>query len=169
MARIIHKNLGYEKRSIAKKMYQIRILSDLLYELDKKFKKERLEQVIWTWEGGITFKNLNKEEFKKVKTVLKSWDLSQLEKTSNEDGIKLEGTIAEKYLKSKHGDIKVRVYIDFNWSLPETCTITYKTSFKKLNKDKYQMINGELHEEVITTEIDCKKPVLSSVFDAAEA
>ena len=167
MARNLHKTLSYEKRLIAKKMYQIRILSDLLYELDGEFDKTRLEQIIWTWEGGMTFTDLNKNEFKKVKSILKRYGLSRLQKTSNEDGIKLEGTIADKFIQSKYGDIKVHVYVEFNWALPKTCTVTYKTSLKKLKQDKYQMIDGEIHEEVITTEIDCEKPVLAAVFDAA--
>ena len=37
MARNIHLALSYEKRLLAKKMYQIRILSDELYDLDSVF------------------------------------------------------------------------------------------------------------------------------------
>ena len=167
MARNLHKSLGYEKRLLGKKMYQIRVLSDLLYELDTVFNRTRLEQAIWTWEGGMVFTNLKKEEFKKVKLILKKFGLSKLQKLHEEDQIKLEGSIAEKFLRSRYGDIKVRVSIEFTWALPDSCTVIYNTTLKKVDSDRFQMLDGELHEEVITTEIDCKKPVLSAVFGAA--
>ena len=72
MARNIHLALSYEKRLLAKKMYQIRILSDVLYELDSVFDRARLDQVIWTWESGLTFSDLKKEEFKKKEDRMKS-------------------------------------------------------------------------------------------------
>jgi hypothetical protein len=169
MARNIHLALSYEKRLLAKKMYQIRILSDVLYELDSVFDRARLDQVIWTWESGLTFSDLKKEEFKKVKNILKKYNLSKLQKTSNEEGIKLEGVIAEKYLNSKHGDMKAKIWVDFNWKLPDTCKITYKTTLHVADKERFRVIDGVIHEEVIVTEVDCKKPVLSSVFDAATA
>ena len=86
-----HKMLSWEKRRIVERSYQIQAMSDVLYNIEEDIGYERLKKVSYTWGSGITFTNLNKEEFKVVKSLLPS--MSKLDKVSNEYGLTLKGRL----------------------------------------------------------------------------
>ena len=156
-----HKMLSWEKRRIVERSYQIQAMSDVLYNIEEDIGYERLKKVSYTWGSGITFTNLNKEEFKVVKSLLPS--MSKLDKVSNEYGLTLKGRFAETTIK----DWNIHLTVDFKWALPDTCVLEYKDVIKDVNPDHYFVAkDGKVMHKTKETIVNCDKPMLEAVFSA---
>ena len=170
MARNIHTNLWYEKDSLSRRMYQIRIMSDLMYALDGFLSKSRQESVLWTWSGGIRFNDLTKDEYRHVRTVLRKFGHGKLQKMSNSDGITLSGNFAESEVDRRTSSgirpLKVWCSVEFIWGLPDSCEVTYVETFRKADTERFFVKDGEIHEKIEEAKVECSKPVLEAVFDA---
>ena len=171
MARNLHRNLWYEKDNISRRMYQVRIMSDVMYELDKVFSKGRQKNAFWTWNGGIRFTDLTKKEYRAVRKTLHNFGLGKMQKMTNEDGINLSGNFADAEMERRLTDtgtmhpLKVWVNAEFTWGLPDSCEITYKETFRKADANRFFIQDGEVHEKLEEAQIECNKPVLEAVFD----
>ena len=170
MARNIHTNLWYEKDNLTRRMYQIRIMSDLMYDLDGIFSKSRQENVIQTWSGGIGFTDLTKDEYRHVRTLLRKLGHGKLQKMSNSDGITLSGNFAESEVDRRTSSglrpLKVWCSVEFIWGLPDSCEVTYKETFRLADTERFFVKDGEIHEKNIEAKVECSKPVMEAVFDA---
>ena len=170
MARNIHTNLWYEKDNLTRRMYQIRIMSDLMYDLDGIFSKSRQENVIQTWSGGIGFTDLTKDEYRHVRALLRKYGHGKLQKMSNSDGITLSGNFAESTVDRRTSSglrpLKVWCNVEFMWGLPDSCEVTYVETFRKADTERFFVKDGEIHEKIEEAKVECSKPVLEAVFDA---
>jgi len=170
MARNIHANLWYEKDALTKRMYQIRIMSDMMYDLDSIFSKSRQENVIQTWSGGIGFTDLTKDEYRHVRTVLRKYGHGKLQKMSNSDGITLSGNFAESEVERRTASglrpLKVWCTVEFVWGLPDSCEVTYEETFRIADAERFFIKGGVIHEKNVEAKVECSKPVMEAVFDA---
>ena len=155
-----HKMLSWEKRRIVERTYQINVLSDALYKLQKVFGKERLYKIAYTWGSGITFTGVTRKELSTIKLLLPK--MSKLTKSSNEYGLTMKGTFAEKEIK----DYKVTLTVDFKWGLPDTCEIEYKDVIKDANPEHYFVENGVIKHKTKESVVNCDKPLMEAVFSA---
>lgn len=154
-----HKLLNWEKRRMIERNYQIQVLSDALYDIQKVIGAERLQKVSYTWGSGITFSGLTKEEFNNIKILLPR--LGKLDKNSNEYGLNLKGRFGE----SEINGWMVHVTVDFKWGLPDSCVLEYKVGVEEADPDSYFVgIDGKVKHKTRKTVVNCDKPMLESVF-----
>ena len=174
MARNLHRNLWYEKDNLNRRAYQVRVMSDVMYELDKVFSKGRQKNAFWTWNGGIRFTDLTKKEYRATRQILHDFGLGKMQKMTNQDGINLSGNFAETVIERRLTSgamhpLKVWVNAEFMWGLPDSCEITYKETFRKADTDRFCVQDGEVREKLTETQIECNKPVMEAVFDTPSA
>tara|TARA_R100000458_G_scaffold55570_1_gene59642 strand:- start:374 stop:877 length:504 start_codon:yes stop_codon:yes gene_type:complete len=162
MARKIHKSLEYEKKEIAHAKYQMGVLSDVLYDLEMTISPEFVEQKVWTYGSGITFKDTDQEEYTLCKNILPR--LSQLDKESSKHGIVLSGSFAESKVSGK----QVAVRVSFKWDVPDSCELITKTTTEEVGSDYYVNDDGVIMHKRTETIVNCTKPVLESVFRSKE-
>lgn len=162
MARKIHKNLDFEKKSIAHSKYQIKSLSDILYKIQDKFGKEFVNTSVWTYGGGISFRDTNEVQYAWIKNILPR--LTKLNKESSQYGLSLFGHCCETEIL----DQKVRLQVKFKWDIPDTCEIKTNTTNVKVGDNYFVGDDGNIYCKQTEKEVVCTKPILKSVFNEKE-
>ncbi len=163
MARKIHKSLEYEKKELAHAKYMLGVLSDVLYDIDKELGSSFIENQVWSYGCGITFKDTDQEQYAFIKSILPR--LSQLDKESSKYGICLKGKFSDDVIAGKPVDLVV----SFKWDVPDTCEIVTKVIKEKVGTDYYVDENGDIFHNKTEVEVNCTQPVLESVFQNKES
>lgn len=159
MARKIHKNLSYEKKELAHAKYHLGILSGICYDIEKQFGKNFLDEQVWTYGMGITFKDTNQEQYKTIKSILPR--LGKMDKESSKRGIVISGTCAEKQVAGQLTNLAV----NFKWDVPDTCEIVTNVIKREASPEEYHIDDdGTIYHITHETKVNCTEPVLESVF-----
>jgi len=186
----VHHHLYFEYKEFRLAEVRLKFLSNFLDDIDKEFGsdwsiatteqlREGLSDKVWTYGMGITFRDLNETEYKKVRKILKEnyfVNLSELEKDSSITNLRLKGRtpIGQVVLEwesnipdEPHIDTEpVELDISFEWGLPDSCEIIETVVKERLTDENYVVENGKQYRTSINREVKCSKPMLQSVFDA---
>jgi len=162
MARKIHKHLSYEKKEVAHAKYQLDRLSDICYEIEKVLGKTFLEDKVWTYGCGITFRDTDQDQYAILKGILPR--LGRLDKESSEHGIRLQGRCCEDKIMGS----KVSLTVSFKWDVPDTCEIITTIVKEKVSGDYFVDDSGDIFHNKTEIQINCAEPVLESVFRKKE-
>ena len=165
MARNIHKILDYEKKEVDTAMTQLRLVSDICYMLSEN--GIDLGNV-WTWGSGMSFNDLSKSEYEKVKGLIP--ELGRFDKESDRWGLSLIGQIRGNDVVRRDKDrtrYPVYVTIKFQWDVPDTWEVKTVETIKKIGKaDEFKVgEDGQMYQTVLETKVECSKPILESVFN----
>ena len=183
----VHYALWYEYKELRFAEVRLNFLSEFLTEIDGMFGEDwntsglnGNSERIFTYGMGMTFRDLNEDEYKAVRKILRktpSIDLGELKKDSNLTGLSLKGrvqigqVIIEWENKDNpdepHIDTKpVEFDISFEWGLPDTCEVVETVVEEELTDKNYVIRKGKGYVTSVKREIKCTKPLLQSVFDA---
>lgn len=174
MARTIHKGLLWEKNYANKNLWQVKVLSDVLYSIDETFGKDWNDKNggykarFWTYSSGIQFDQLTREEFKKVKSFIPN--LSVLDKHSNEHGFRLTGTFGQGYKKDQTMSKGINSWscsIAFAWGLPDSCKVIRKEVISPADAETYYVdaVTGNIMQKRIQGDVQCDGPIMDAIFN----
>ena len=166
MARNIHRTLDYEKKEVDVAMAQLRLVSDICYTLSENGVDLG---GVWTWGNGMSFNDLTKPEYEKIRGLLPN--IGRFDKESDKWGLSLIGQIKGKdvvrrnYEKTRY---PVFVTIKFQWDVPDTCEVkTIEVTEPIGDKNKFHVgEDGQMYQTKLETRVECNKPVLESVFNS---
>lgn len=183
----LHPTLQYEKKRVDEAEVQFNFINELVWRCDKKFGEEWIRKSIWSYGSGIEFKELSEENYLWVKRTLTKMvenetgdsRLGDFKKESNARTLELSKSIGIGYILYADGPTEsqafVNIAVSFNWGLPDTCEVTYKTETKLVKEGSFQEKrydgfrkderDGKLYHTETTEVVKCNKPILQAVFE----
>ena len=157
---ITHRNLDYESKERRRLNLIVPFLSQKLYELDKALGKHRVDDCVWTYTVGITFRDLTEKE---LKTVKKVFNINNLEKDISEYGVKFYSRDYDTMLRVD--DRPIKLSIEFRWDLPETCEIEYVDNWVECQDEIKQGDDGKFLLKEINTKVNCgESTMMKAIF-----
>lgn len=166
MARNIHRYLDYEKKEVDVAIAQLKLVSDIFYLLSEN----GIDLGgVWTWGSGMSFNDLSKSEYEKVKGLLP--DVARYDKESDKWGLSLIGQIrGDDVVRRNKEKTRYPVYvtIKFQWDVPDTCEVkTIEVTEPIGDKNKFHVgEDGQMYQTKLETKVECSKPILESVFSS---
>lgn len=157
---ITHRNLDYESKERRKLNIVVPFLSQKLYELDKALGKHRVDDCVWTYTVGLTFRDLTESE---MKTVKKVFGISELKKDISEYGVKFYNSTYDTGLRID--DRPITLSVEFRWDLPETCEIEYVENWVECQDEVKQGDDGKFLLKEINTKVNCgESTMMKAIF-----
>jgi len=153
MARKIHKSLHFEKKERDRTALMLAWMSDKVYDVESAIGHDRLAESFWSWGTGFRFNNLDKEEMKKVQKIM---ECPEMEKKITEYGVSFMNTHLDTGLVLR--DKPLTFTLEFTFDLPETCKVTYKTEWEKIDPKDVKIEDGNFLRKKVETVIDCSEP-----------
>lgn len=150
-----HRNLDYESRDRQKLNLVVPFLSNKLYKLDKAIGKGRVDDCVWTYTVGITFRDLTEDEFAKCKKV---FQVTTLDKDISEYGVKFHTNKYDTGLKVQGKPITLS--LEFRWDLPDTCEIEYVDEWKEVDAQDIKIENDVFLRKETHTKVNCNESTM---------
>ena len=183
----LHPTLYYEKRRVTEAQMQFDFISELVWKCDAKFGEDWIRSNIWSYGAGIEFKDLSQDDYLWVKRTLSSIVSSNTDQSKIGDFKKeSSGRLLQLTKMVTIGHIKyiddgeekkatVTTWVAFNWGLPDTCEVTYKTETREVDGNSIRdrayhvdEMDGKLYHTETTEVIKCNKPILEAVFEGQQ-
>ena len=155
-----HRTLKYESTERMKMNLLVPYMSKLIYQCDKAIGKDRVDECIWTYTVGITFRDLTEDELSKIKRIFKA---DKLEKDISQYGVKF--TTNHKTGLMLDSGKEVTLSLEFKWDLPETCELVYYDKWNEISPEDVKIEDDKFLHRSTEVQVTCgEKQMMKALF-----
>ena len=158
-----HRILKYENAERKKMNLTVPWMSKKLYELDKAFGKKRLDEIVWTYGSGMTFRDCTKSEMDNICIIL---NCGKREKTINEFGVKFTARANTELFARTYDDEPITLSVEFKYDLPDSCEIEYVEGWEERKASDVKIEDGKFLMKTVEAKVNCnEQSMVKAIFN----